>query len=97
MPAAFALMLDFINADLNVWMGFGEKNEFSLGKQSSFGHRELTTAVQRITVAGASRPICLNRHIGQATDDRAKEIKHQEGDVAGDNEAGPDQLTAPAK
>ena len=48
-------------------------------------------------MAGASRPIRLDRHIGQATDDRAKKIKRQESDIAGDDEAVPDQLAAPAK
>ena len=48
-------------------------------------------------MAGASRPIRLDRHIGQATDDRAKKIKRQESDIAGDDEAVPEQLAAPAK
>ena len=53
--------------------------------------------MKRIAVAGAGSPICLYRHIGEATEDRAKEIKHQDRNEAGDNEAGPDQLAAPAK
>ena len=97
MPAAFALMLNFVYTDLDIRMGLGEKDEFSLGKQSRFGHRELTTAVERISVAGASSPIRLDRHIGQATDDRAKEIKRQECNIASDNEAVLDQLAAPAE
>ena len=48
-------------------------------------------------MAGAGSPIRLDRHVGQATDDRAKEIKRQECNIASDNEAGPDQLAAPAK
>ncbi len=48
-------------------------------------------------MAGATSPIRLDRHIGQATDNRAKEIKRQEHNVAGDDEAVPEQLAAPAK
>jgi hypothetical protein len=53
--------------------------------------------MERITMAGASSPIRLDRHIGEATDNRTKKIKRQEHNVAGDDEAVPDQLTAPAK
>ncbi len=48
-------------------------------------------------MAGATSPIRLDRHIGQATDNRTEEIKRQKHDVAGDDEAVPDQLAAPAK
>ena len=48
-------------------------------------------------MAGAGSPIRLDRHVGQATDDRAKEIKRQECNIASDNEAVPDQLAAPAE
>ena len=53
--------------------------------------------MKRITMAGASSPIRLDRHIGQATNNRTEEIKREKHDVAGDNEAVPEQLAAPAK
>ena len=53
--------------------------------------------MERIAMAGAGSPIRLDRHIGQATDNRAKKIKRQESDIAGDDEAVPEQLSAPAE
>ena len=41
--------------------------------------------------------IGLDRHIGEATDRCAQKVQHQKCDVAGDDEAVPDQLAAPTK
>lgn len=54
-------------------------------------------AVKRIAVAGASRPIRLDRHIGQARDNGTDEVKYHERNVASDDQAVPNQLAAPAK
>ena len=53
--------------------------------------------VKRISVAGPSRPIRLDRHIGQARENGTDEVKHHERNVASDDKAVPEQLAAPAE